>query len=283
MSTHGTAYKNSVRSRERALLQRPAAQFGIGRRWIGCGWRLFLRNPWQFGGMGLVSAIVFLISSSIPLFGGALTALIGPIFLASAYLATEEASMQKRTVPRSKRKAALIHSPNALLRTFDDEQRSLLVFAVSVYFAVAVVLLNILEHLVTGGPYPAGSWLSIGVGPLLGQLTAALLILALHLVVAAPVIYALPLVFFQNESLIPAMLFSVRMSLRHVFALLVVLGLLLGLYFLGVVAALWSGWAKHLVWLLAGPVVLPLAVTSAYCSYRTVFPRERSAEACLGE
>jgi hypothetical protein len=148
---------------------------------------------------------------------------------------------------------------------------------------VAVVLLNILEHLVTGGPYPAGSWLSIGVGPLLGQLTAALLILALHLVVAAPVIYALPLVFFQNESLIPAMLFSVRMSLRHVFALLVVLGLLLGLYFLGVVAALWSGWAKHLVWLLAGPVVLPLAVTSAYCSYRTVFPRERSAEACLGE
>jgi len=141
---------------------------------------------------------------------------------------------------------------------------------------VGVVLLNILAHLIIGGPYSAGTWSSLGIGTLLGNLAAVLLIFALHLVLAASIVYALPLAIFQNEPLIPAIMSSLRMSLRHVFALLVVLSLLLGLYLLGVLMALWWVWAKYLVWLFVGPVVLPLAVTSAYCSYRTVFPGKQT-------
>lgn len=274
MSTPRAAYRFIARASERTFVQRPIKQFAIGVRWIRCGWRLFLRNPWQLGGMGFVCAVIIILVDSIPLFGGSFTAFLGPIFLASAYLAADDASMRKTGIPPSSRMVALTHSPRALLSAFDNEKRVMPVFAVCAYSMVVVVFLNILAHLLTNGVWPAENWVDLGVGMLLGNLGAVLLMLVLHLLLVAPIVYALPLAFFQQERLIPALVRSLRMSFRHVFALLVILSLLPGLYLLGVLAALSSVWASYLVWLVMGTVVLPLAVTSAYCSYRTVFPRK---------
>jgi len=138
------------------------------------------------------------------------------------------------------------------------------------------VLLNILAHPFTSGVWLAENWVDRGVEMLLANLGAVLLMLVLYLLVTASIVYALPLAFFRQEPLIPSMAHSLRMSVSHVFSLLVVLSLVPGLYLLGVLAALWSVWAGYLVWLVMGTLVLPLVVTSAYCSYRTVFPRKDS-------
>ena len=271
MSTQRAAYKFTAGARRHLLVQRPKKQFDIGVRWLRCGWRLFLRNPWQLGGMGLVSAIITLLLYSIPLFGSAVTAFFGPIFLASAYLAADEVSSRKTRIPRSSRMRALMRSPRQLLSAFDNEDRFTPVLAASAYSMVVVVLLNILAHPFTNGVWLAENWVALGVDMLFANLGAVLLMLVLYLLVAASIVYALPLAFFRQEPLIPAMARSVRMSVSHVFSLLVVLSLVPGLYLLGVLAALWSVWAGYLVWLVMGTVVLPLVVTSAYCSYRTVF------------
>jgi hypothetical protein len=157
---------------------------------------------------------------------------------------------------------------------FNSEERVMPMFVVSIYSMAVVVLINILAHLITNGVWAVGSWLSLGIGALLANAGMALLMLVLYFLLAASIVYVLPLAFLQDEPLIPAMRLSLRMSLRHAFALLVISGLLLGLYFLGVLSALWSVWVSYLVWLVAGMFILPLAVTSAYCSYRTVFPRK---------
>jgi hypothetical protein len=253
---------------------RPIKQFEIGVRWLGCGWRLFLRDPWQLGGMGLAGAGIIIVLARIPLLGGLLIALLTPIFLASTYLEADDASKRKRALPPSWRTAVLKRVPLDLLSVFNNEERVMPMFVLSLYSMAVVVLINILAHLITNGVWAAGSWLSLGIGALLANLGTVLLLLVLYFLLASSIVYALPLAFLQDEPLIPAMRLSLRMSLRHAFALLVIPGLLLGLYFLGVLLALWSLWVCYLVWLAAGMFVLPLAVTSAYCSYRTVFPKK---------
>ena len=276
MSTQRAAYRFMAGARGHLLVQRPIKQFDIGVRWLRCGWRLFLRNPWQLAGVGFVGAIITLLLYSIPLFGSALAAFFGPIFLASAYLAADEVSTRKTRIPRSSRRGALMRSPRQLLSAFDNEDRFMPVLAASAYSMVVVVLLNILAHPFTSGVWLAENWVDLGVEMLLANLSAVLLMLVLYLLVTASIVYALPLAFFRQEPLIPAMAHSLRMSVSHVFSLLVVLSLVPGLYLLGVLAALWSVWAGYLVWLVMGTLVLPLVVTSAYCSYRTVFPRKDS-------
>ncbi|MCR4301714.1 MAG: hypothetical protein NUV51_08890, partial [Sulfuricaulis sp.] len=61
----------------------------IGRRWLLNGWKLFMRNPWLLGGMGLTAAVVLGMLELIPLLGGLLIALVAPVMLSSVYLSLD--------------------------------------------------------------------------------------------------------------------------------------------------------------------------------------------------
>ncbi len=257
-------------------MKRFKKQLEIGLRWVRCGWRLFLRNPWLLGGMGLFCVVGIAALTLIPLVGGLLIALLAPVALASAYLAIDKLSRQKMALPASLRGAAIKQSPRELLGVFRDDDRAVPMVLLGIYSLAVALLINIAVQLLAGSAW-VDRWMNLDAGALLGVLATAILALSLYVLLAASLVYALPLAFLQDEPLVPAVGRSLKASARHLFALSVILGLLLAPFFLGAIASYLSIWATYLAWLVVGTVVLPVVAASSYCSYRTLFPvREAS-------
>lgn len=244
----------------------------LGLRWLKCGWRLFARNPWLLGGMGLVAAALISVLALIPFVGGMLVACLAPVLLASACLAIDAVSRQGIALPPSLWLVALQRSPAELARVFHDEERLLPTVVAAIYCLATALGINLLAQLVGGSAWIA-PWASLDPGALLGVLALALVVLLLYCAAASALIYALPLAFLQDEPLIPAMQRSLRASARTAAAHLPVLALVLAPYLLGaVLAARLSSAAAVLIQILASAAALPLAASSLYCAYRTLFP-----------
>jgi hypothetical protein len=240
-------------------------------RWVQCGARLFARNPWLLGGMGLCAAVLISVFKLIPVVGSLLVAFVAPILLASAYLAIDGVAKLKMALPARLRAVAIRQSPRELVRVFRDEKR-LVPAIVTAFFTVMVTLIvNIVIEYVAGAAW-SKPLTSLGGVPLVTVVVLALLALIVYAWVGAALVYALPLAFLRNEPLIPAIVRSLRVSRNNIGALMVILGLGLSPYLLGALASYVSVWATLLIWILAGAVVLPLVATSLYCSYRTVLP-----------
>ena len=252
-------------------MRRLTKRLEMGTRWLGCGGRLFARNPWLLGGMGFVCAAVAGGLVLIPLAGELLIALLAPILLASFYLAVDSVSRLKMSLPAALRLAAIKQSPKELVGVFRNEANMMPMIVASLYSMTAVLLINLAVRLVAGGTW-VGHWMSLDILPLLGVLALGLLVLALYFVLAVSLVYALPLMCLQNEAPIVAIGRSLKTGIRHLFALVMLLGLLLLPFVLGRAASYISIWVTFLVWLIVGTVVFPLVTTSLYCSYRTLFP-----------
>jgi hypothetical protein len=248
----------------------------LGFRWLTCGWRLFLRNPWLLGGMGFCAAALISALALIPFLGGLLIALVAALLLASAYLAIDNVSRQKMSLPASLRLVAVKQSPRELISVFRNEQRVFPTVVTGLYSMVAALLIGVLVRLMAGSAW-AKDWTSLGFVALSGVLAAWLLALCIYFLLAWSLIYALPLAFLQQEPLVPAIGRSFKTAARHAFGLSVVLGFLLVPILVGAIASLVSAWAAHALAFLVGAVVLPITAASLYCSYRTVFPQREAA------
>jgi hypothetical protein len=253
-------------------------QFDIGVRWLRCGWRLLQRNPYSLLGMAFVCVLIVIALTMIPLFGNTLSALILPIFMSSAMLVADDLSKQKMALPASLRRAALARSPRDLFKIFSKEEYLLQALVLCVYVLGASLLTTIAAHVVTGGTW-ASSWASLDFGGMLQVSLGWLVSLLLYFLVTASLIYAIPLTFLQDQPLIPALGRSLAISAKNIIALAVIFGLLVTPFLLGNLALHFSAPAGYLVWLLGGAIILPLTVTSCYCSYRTAFPTKSPAEA----
>lgn len=242
----------------------------IGWRWLVNGWQLFMLNPWLLGGMGFTAAALVGALARIPLVGGLLIALLAPIGFASTCLAVDAVRRQAMPLPAALRLPALKQSPRFLISVFRHEGHVLPTIAACLYSVAAVLLTNLPLRLLAGNAWVA-EWSSLEAVSQAGMLVAMLLVFALYLVLAASLIYALPLALLRDEPLIPSLRQSLRASRHFAVALLVLLGLLLAPLLLGAMVAIFSRASGWLVSLLAGAVVLPLAVTSLYCSYRDIF------------
>lgn len=251
-------------------MQRISKHLRIGWRWLTGGWQLFLRNPWLLGGMGLTTAVVIAVLTLIPLFGGLLVALLAPVCLASAYLAIDGVRKMPMALPASLRMPALKQSPLQLVDVFRNHAH-VLPMAVACLFSVAAVLLTNLPLQLLAGNAWVADWSSLETGAQAGVLVAMLLVFALYVVLAATLIYALPLAFLRDEPLIPALRNSLRASRHFAVALSVLLGVLLVPFLLGGVVSLFSPWAGYLVSFLISVVVLPVIAASLYCSYHDIF------------
>ncbi|MEW6332252.1 MAG: hypothetical protein AB1560_12415 [Pseudomonadota bacterium] len=254
----------------RAMMQRVRKHLRIGWRWLNGGWQLFLRNPWLLGGMGLTTAVTIAVLMLIPLLGGLLVALLAPICLASAYLAIDGVRKMPMALPASLRMPALKQSPLQLLGVFRDPAHALPMGVASLFSAAAVLLANLPVQLLAGNAWVA-DWSSLETGAQAGVLVAMLLVFALCVVLAATLIYALPLAFLRDEPLVPALQQSLRASRHFAIALSVLLDALLAPFLLGGTVSLFSPWAGYLVSFLISSVAFPVIAASLYCSYRDIF------------
>lgn len=251
-------------------MQRIWKHLRIGLNWITGGWRLFRRNPWTLGGMGVSAAMVIGVISPIPLVGALLIALLAPLLLASAYLAIDAVYKQKMALPASLRQPALQQSPRQLIEVLRQEAHLLPIMVACIYSLMVVLLINLLVRLLLGEVWVA-NWSNLDLASHLGVLAAALLIFTLYVLLAASLIYALPLAFLRDEPLIPSLVRSLKASRHFVVALLVLLGLLLTPFLLGAIVSVLSLWASYLVTFILDAVILPVVATSLYCSYRNIF------------
>lgn len=242
----------------------------IGLRWIRSGWLLFLHNPWLLGGMGLSIAVLVGLLALVPLIGGLLIALSVPILLTSTYLSIDGVYRQKGVFPSDLRLPALKRSPLKLLEVFRDEARLIPTMVICIYSTAAALLINILMQLLAGSAWVA-NWSSLNYASLATVLAATLFAFVLYVVLAASLVYMLPLTFLKDEPLIPSMWQSLKASWRFIFALLVLLGLLLVPLLFGTAASYLSVWLSYVVWLVLGAIVLPVVTASLYCSYRDIF------------
>lgn len=249
----------------------------IGWRWLTGGWRLFLRNPWLLGGMGLATAVLIAVLMLIPLLGGLLVALLAPILLASAYLAIDGVRRQPMALPVSLRMPALKQSPWHLVGIFRNQAHVMPMTVACLFSGAAVLLANLPVQILAGNAWVA-DWSSLDHAAQAGVLVAMLLVFSLYAVVAASLIYALPLAILRDEPLIPALLDSLRASRHFAVALLVLLGILLAPFLLGALLALVSPWIGYLVSLIISSAVFPVIAASLYCSYRDIFDARESRE-----
>ncbi|MHB8534109.1 MAG: hypothetical protein ACYDBW_01530 [Sulfuricaulis sp.] len=251
-------------------MQSMAKHLRIGRRWIVIGWQLFQRNAWLLGGMGFTTAVLIGALAQIPLLGGLLIALLAPILLASNSLVVDSVYKQKMFLPAALRLPALKQSPRHLWDVFRDEARIVPTVAMCVYSTAGALLINLLVWMLAGDAWVA-KWSTLGWATLSGVLAVALLAFVLYTVLAASLIYALPLAFLQDEPLIPSLLRSLKACRHFVLALLVLMGLLLAPIVLGAVLSRFSLWAGYAIWLMSGTVALPVFASGLYGSYHDIF------------
>jgi hypothetical protein len=248
-----------------------ARRLALGLRWLHCGWRLFLRNPWLLVGMGLTAAALLTLLGSVPLVGGALVALIAPVFLSGAYVAIDELAQQKNPVPSQLRLAVFRSSPLGLVRGLHEPERAIPLMLVALYSMSLSLAIHLAVWLIAGSSWSM-PWASLVGFSVVTVSLAYFVALALSLLLAASLIYALPLAFLREEGLGNAVPLSFKASLHHAAALALPLLIALTPLVLRGLAHGYSPLAASLVGVLAGGLALPLAATSLYCSYRSLFP-----------
>jgi hypothetical protein len=177
-------------------------------------------------------------------------------------------------LPASLRMPALKQSPWQLVGVFRNHAHALPMAVACLFSAAAVLLTNLPLQVLAGNAWVA-DWSSLERGSQAGILVAMLLVFALYVVLAASLIYALPLTFLRDEPLIPALRHSLRASRHFAVALLVLLGVLLTPFLLGATVSVFSPWAGYLVSLIISAVVFPVIAASLYCSYRDIFAVKR--------
>jgi len=224
--------------------------------------------------MGLTAAVILALLSLIPLLGGLFIAAVAPIMLASVYLSLDVTYRHNAVLPAGLRKRALKQSPMQLWDVFRNSSRVLPTAVTSLLCAASVLIIHLLVRLIIGEAWVA-KWSTLGYLTLSGMLLVSLIMLILYAVLAATVIYSLPLTFLRDEPLVPSIQQSLKASRHFAIALVVPLGVLLIPLLFGLLASTLANWAGYLIAILVGAIILPVVSASLFCSYRDIFtPRE---------
>lgn len=254
---------------------RALAQWQIGMRWLGCGWRLYRRAPAQLAAFGITAALAAALASWVPIVGALLLAALAPLFLASACLVLDETARQGKISRGPRRIAAVRAGARSVLRVLDKEARLIPLMLFSIYSVTVVLFAKILLWLTAYGVALDRARLAASID-LLGAVLGALLALGLLVMLFATLAYALPLAFLRDVPVGTAIVLSSRAAIRHVYAVLALLGLLALPAVLGALGAIHSPWAAYAVGILSSPLALPWAAAALYCSFRTLFATDEA-------
>jgi hypothetical protein len=210
---------------------------------------------------GVVTGAVVAVASWVPVLGALLLGALAPLFLGSACLVLDDIARQGKTARSPRGLAVLRAGAQSLVRVLDKEARLIPLMLFGIYGLAVVLLALILMFSVR---------LAVGTG-LLGGVLGALPVLALLVVLFGSVAYALPLAFLRDEAVGTAILLSARVALHHIYAVLMLLGLLALPAVLGALSALYSPWIAYAVGIVASALAFPWTVAALYCSFRTLF------------
>jgi uncharacterized membrane protein len=228
-------------------------------RWLARAWVLFTREV----GMWLVYTVVVIIASLcvaflIPGVGPLLWAFVAPLLFAGALFV---AARIDRGEP-----VEVAH----LLAGFTDAKHRTQLMILGAISAVSQLAIAALAFVLFGGTLLAAfaSGEFSGFAVLQGIVGSLALVLVLSLVVAAGLLYACPLVYFQDAGAVEGIKASFRVSIDNLLPLAVA-GVIFAV--LAILATLVAG----LGWL----VLMPLTVTAVYVSYADMFAGERAPDA----
>ena len=230
---------------------RPAGQ---GWSWIAEGWDLFKRQPGLWIGMIVVLLVVFIVTSLIPVVGGLLLTLFGPVLGAGLMIGCKALD--------SGRELEFGH----LFAGFRERTGTLI--GVGALYLAAVVAVMLVVGMIMG----VGMLTMMGAGDpeemaAMGMtvVLAMLVMSALLLPAVMAVWLASPLVVFHGLGTVESMKASFFGCLKNVLPFLVYGVVMLVLTVLASLPLL-------LGWLVLGPVF----ATSIYASYRDIFLKPRS-------
>ncbi len=258
-------------------MERVKRYMDLGLRWIRCGWRLFLRNPWQLGGMGVCGTAAAVAVIQIPLIGGPLLGLLAPAAAAAFYIAIEEISKQKIKLPRALRFFAIRQSPREFLNVARDERHLMQVLLIGLCGMIVFVLTDILTWFIAGTALasPLGS---LSITTLIVVAIAMIVRIAIYLLLTASLVFTLPLALIQHEALAPAVIASMRRAWEYAIALMVIVGLWLAPLLLGALISFYATWLGYVVGMLMATFIVPISLCSFYCGYRTMFTASQSTQ-----
>lgn len=227
--------------------------------------------------MGFCCGALAVTLGAVPLFGGPFLGLLSPLALASFYITIDGISKQKMKLPPALRLAAVRQSPREFMNVAREERRLMQVLVMGLYSLVVVVLTDILVWTVAGTAL-AAPLTSLSAAALFSVMVATLLKFVIYLLLAASLVFTLPLALLHDQALVPAATDSIRRGLHYGVALLAIVALSLVPFFLSAMASFYSTWLGISIGFLAGAFVLPISVCSLYCSYRTMFTVTQSAQ-----
>lgn len=210
-------------------------RMALGGRWLRCGGRLYGRNPWLLTGMGLTAATLFALLAAVPLVGGLLVGLVAPVLLAGSYVTVDELTQQKKPIAPSQRLAVLRRSPLGLVRGLHEPERAIPLLLVALYSMAVTLAMHLAVWLVAGSAWTK-SWSALGPVSIITVTFALVVALAVGVLLAASLIYALPLAMLRDEGLGTVVPLSLRASRHHAPALVVPLLLALSPIVLGAAA-----------------------------------------------
>lgn len=246
-------------------------QLRLPARWLKYGLRLFRRNPWLLLGLGTFSAVLLGMLLLIPFLGGLLATAAAPILMAGGYQAVHDVARLSQRMGGESLATAMVRAPRAFLSIFRNGQLTLALIMASITALIAALLINIVVRIIAG-PAWANPLAALDVLPLLGVIAGMLTGFLLYSLLAMTLVFALPLVMFQDEPLVPAALRSLRRGGRYAIAMLILLALSLAPVYVRGVLGMSSAVLGYLAAVLVGAVTLPLAVAAFYCSYQDLCP-----------
>ena len=226
---------------------------GNGWTWITDGWELFKRQPGMWIGMVLIAFVIFILAALIPVVGGLLLSLFGPVFAAGFMIGCKALD--------SGGELELGH----LFAGFRSRTGTLLAVG-AIYLGASLVVMLVV-----------GLTMGVGMGAMMGQgdpesmqalgatfLLAMLIMMALLLPLVMAIWLAAPLVVFHEHGALDAMKGSFTGCLRNILPFLVY-GVIM--FVLMIVASVPLG----LGWLVLGPVL----AASLYTAYKDIYFKPR--------
>jgi hypothetical protein len=232
-------------------MEAKAVDVGRSLSWFSCGWRVFMKNPGIWVVLGIVFLVIFVVLSFIPVLGAFAATLLAPVLGAGLLQAARESDEGREP------------DVGTLFQGFKDKTKltpllslggvALGGMLVSMAIIFAVVGGRMLAAMQAGGKLPAA-------GMDTSFLLALLIILAVQLLVAMALAYAVPLVMFRGAAVGAALRSSVNACLRNILPLFV-FGV--AYFVVAIVATIPFG--------LGWPVLLPWSVGMIYCSYKDLY------------
>lgn len=226
-----------------------AVPAGNGWGWIATAWELFKRQPGMWIGMIVVLLVIVIVASLIPVAGGVLVTLFGPVFAGGIVIGCRALEEGDRL------------EMGHLFAGFRSRTGTLIGVG-ALYLAISLVVM-----LVVGLSMGVGMMAMMGAGDpaqmaAMGTtvVLAALVMVALMLPVIMAVWFAAPLVVFHDHGVTEAMKGSFVGCLRNIVPFLLY-GVVLFVF--SVLATLPIG----LGWLVLGPVL----AASLYTGYRDIY------------